>query len=223
MAEAKLLALDIGRQRGLTYINGYDHPNIIAGQGTIGLEICEQVSMPDVVVVPVGGGGLIAGVATAVKAMSPKTKIIVSEFQLDLSPEPSASSEDSSIWNNWQRIFLISRESNRKNARASRRHWNRTNRLKRKLIPHWLMAWQFRWLDSMHSKRPARWSTKWLWWKRSGSHWPSCAWSSKKSVNLFDATHRQLINYSVHCSGCWRCRCRWVGSHSSWPLERVQK
>lgn len=77
MAEAKRIALQLAREQGLTYINGYDHPNIIAGQGTIGLEICEQVSHPDAVVVPVGGGGLIAGIATAVKALSPRTKIIV--------------------------------------------------------------------------------------------------------------------------------------------------
>lgn len=77
MAEAKRLALKLSREHELTYINGYDHPNIIAGQGTIGLEICEQVPFPDAVVVPVGGGGLIAGIATAVKALSPRTKIIV--------------------------------------------------------------------------------------------------------------------------------------------------
>lgn len=77
MAEAKRHALVMAKDRGLIYVNGYDHPNIIAGQGTIGLEICEQVNNPDAVVIPVGGGGLIAGVATAIKAMSPKTKIIV--------------------------------------------------------------------------------------------------------------------------------------------------
>lgn len=78
MDEAKKFAMLISKERELTYINGYDHPNIIAGQGTIGLEICEQVANADAVVVPVGGGGLIAGIATAVKALSPTTKIIVS-------------------------------------------------------------------------------------------------------------------------------------------------
>lgn len=77
MAEAKRTALLLAKERSLTYINGYDHPNIIAGQGTIGLEICEQVPNADAVVIPVGGGGLIAGVATAIKAMCPSTKIIV--------------------------------------------------------------------------------------------------------------------------------------------------
>lgn len=56
----------------------YDHPHIIAGQGTLGLEIVEQVADIDAVVVPVGGGGLIAGVALAVKSLHPNVKIIVS-------------------------------------------------------------------------------------------------------------------------------------------------
>ena len=56
----------------------YDHPHIIAGQGTLGLEIADQVSDLDAVVVPVGGGGLIAGVALALKTLYPKTTVIVS-------------------------------------------------------------------------------------------------------------------------------------------------
>ncbi|XP_054288339.1 L-threonine ammonia-lyase-like [Macrosteles quadrilineatus] len=76
MKEAKHLAMVKGRELGLTYINGYDHPHIIAGQGTLGLEIVEQVSDIDAVVVPVGGGGLIAGVALAVKSLHPNVKII---------------------------------------------------------------------------------------------------------------------------------------------------
>uniref|UniRef100_A0A1A9WQ56 L-serine deaminase n=1 Tax=Glossina brevipalpis TaxID=37001 RepID=A0A1A9WQ56_9MUSC len=76
MAEAKAMALKISQEKQLLYINGYDHPQIIAGQGTIGLEILEQVSNPDAIIIPVGGGGLIAGIATVIKALSPKTKII---------------------------------------------------------------------------------------------------------------------------------------------------
>ncbi len=58
------------------FVHAYDHPDIIAGQGTIGLEIVAQ--LPDVatVVVPVGGGGLIAGVATAVKALRPDVRVV---------------------------------------------------------------------------------------------------------------------------------------------------
>lgn len=76
MSEAKTHALSISKTEKIPYINGYDHPHIIAGQGTIGLEICEQVKDADAVVVPVGGGGLIAGVAAAIKGMKPGIKII---------------------------------------------------------------------------------------------------------------------------------------------------
>ncbi|XP_015591285.1 uncharacterized protein LOC107265898 isoform X2 [Cephus cinctus] len=76
MGEAKRIALKQGQEKGLTYINGYDHPHIMAGQGTLGLEIVEQVKDVDAVVVPVGGGGLIAGVALAVKTLQPHVQII---------------------------------------------------------------------------------------------------------------------------------------------------
>ena len=57
----------------------YDDPSIIAGAGTMGLEIMQQVDNVDAVIIPVGGGGLIAGVAVAVKKLSPKTLVIVSK------------------------------------------------------------------------------------------------------------------------------------------------
>ena len=55
----------------------YDHPNILSGQGTLGLEIVEEVPDLDAVVIPVGGGGLLAGVAVAVKGLRPDVQIIV--------------------------------------------------------------------------------------------------------------------------------------------------
>ena len=58
----------------------YDHPHILAGQGTIGLEILEQVDDVDAMIVPVGGGGLIAGMAVAVKSLYPRCQIIVSSL-----------------------------------------------------------------------------------------------------------------------------------------------
>ena len=60
-------AHEIERQEGLTYVHAFDDPAVMAGQGTLGLEIVEQCPEIDTVVVPIGGGGLIAGVATAVK------------------------------------------------------------------------------------------------------------------------------------------------------------
>jgi threonine dehydratase len=78
-AEAKAHAHDIGKKRGLAYIDGYDDPAIIAGQGTMGLEIVEQVPSLDAVIVPVGGGGLLAGVALAIKSLRPQVRIIAVE------------------------------------------------------------------------------------------------------------------------------------------------
>jgi threonine dehydratase len=80
-AEAKARAHSIGEERGLAYIDGYDDPAIIAGQGTLGLEIVEQVPDLDAVIVPVGGGGLLAGVALAVKSLRPSAKIIAVEAE----------------------------------------------------------------------------------------------------------------------------------------------
>jgi threonine dehydratase len=57
----------------------YDHPHILAGQGTLGLEIVEQVPDLDAVIVPIGGAGLIAGVALAVKSIYPRVQVIVSK------------------------------------------------------------------------------------------------------------------------------------------------
>ena len=72
-------------QQGLVYINGYDDPDIIAGAGTIGIELLEQVNDLDAIVVPVGGGGLIAGIAVAAKAINRGIKLIGVE------PESAAS------------------------------------------------------------------------------------------------------------------------------------
>jgi threonine dehydratase len=61
---------------GLDYINGYDDPPILAGAGTIGVEIIDDVPNVDVVVVPVGGAGLIAGIACAIKTLKPEVQVI---------------------------------------------------------------------------------------------------------------------------------------------------
>ncbi|GMQ97001.1 MAG: threonine ammonia-lyase [Gammaproteobacteria bacterium] len=75
-SEVRAVADKEAAQQGLTYIHGFDDPAIIAGQGTMGLEVLEQVPDVDAIVVPVGGAGLIAGVALAVKMKRPEVRII---------------------------------------------------------------------------------------------------------------------------------------------------
>jgi len=79
--EAKAHAHLIAKEKGLAYIDGYDDPAIIAGQGTMGLEIVEQIPDLDAVIVPVGGAGLLAGVSLAVKTLRPKAKIVAVEAE----------------------------------------------------------------------------------------------------------------------------------------------
>ncbi|CAL1543539.1 unnamed protein product [Lymnaea stagnalis] len=74
--ETKQYAMLLAKKKGLLYVNGYDHPHILAGQGTMGLEIIEQVPQVDACIIPVGGGGLIAGSAVALKNLKPSIKII---------------------------------------------------------------------------------------------------------------------------------------------------
>jgi len=68
--------LRLAKEKGLTLIHPFDDEDVAAGQGTLGLEMMEQQPDLDVVVVPIGGGGLIAGVATAVKGVNPDIEVI---------------------------------------------------------------------------------------------------------------------------------------------------
>lgn len=77
--ERVAFAKELAAQRGLHYVPPFDDPLIIAGQGTAGLELVEQCPHVEVVVVPVSGGGLISGIATAVKELRPKTRVIGAE------------------------------------------------------------------------------------------------------------------------------------------------
>jgi threonine dehydratase len=81
--DREAIARDIAGKRGATVVPPYDDPMVIAGQGTVGREIAEDMAAlgvtPDIVVAPASGGGLIAGIATAVKARFPQTSVIVAE------------------------------------------------------------------------------------------------------------------------------------------------
>ena len=72
-------AMELADEQGLTPVPPFDHPHIIAGQGTVGLEIVEELPGVAHVTVPVGGGGLIAGITTAVKALNPNVRITAVE------------------------------------------------------------------------------------------------------------------------------------------------
>jgi threonine dehydratase len=74
--EADAFARRLVEERGYTYIHPFDDLQLIAGQGTVGLEIMEDWPDVDVVVVPVGGGGLISGVSLAIKGINPRVRII---------------------------------------------------------------------------------------------------------------------------------------------------
>jgi threonine dehydratase len=74
--EANERCKQLVEERGLTYIHPFDDPQLIAGQGTLGLEIHQDFPEADVVVVPIGGGGLISGVSMALKGLTPRIRVV---------------------------------------------------------------------------------------------------------------------------------------------------
>ena len=74
--DAMAEALRFAERTGAVFIHPYDHPDIVAGQGTVGFEVIEQCPQAATVLVPIGGGGLAAGVAVAVKGLDPQVRIV---------------------------------------------------------------------------------------------------------------------------------------------------
>lgn len=74
--DAHARALELMRERDLTYVHPFDDPVLIAGQGGVGLELIEDVPDLDIVIIPIGGGGLIAGCSMAIKSINPRVKVI---------------------------------------------------------------------------------------------------------------------------------------------------
>ena len=74
--EARTAADQLAREKGLTYLHPFDDRNVIAGQGTLALEVLDQVPDLDAILVPIGGGGLIAGVASVLRTLKPGVEII---------------------------------------------------------------------------------------------------------------------------------------------------
>ncbi len=82
LEDASEAANTICNERGLTFVHPYDDPRVIAGQGTIAFEILEKVPDLDCLIVPIGGGGLISGIAIAAKAMRPEIEVIGVQAEL---------------------------------------------------------------------------------------------------------------------------------------------
>jgi threonine dehydratase len=76
LTEARARAAELADKEGLTFIHPFDNDDVIAGQGTMGLEILEQAPSVEAIVVPVGGAGLISGIGTVVKARAPHVQMI---------------------------------------------------------------------------------------------------------------------------------------------------
>ena len=101
--EAEKQARAFAEAEGAVYVSPYNHPDVIAGAGTIGLEIVDKLPMFDVAVVPLGGGGLASGVGLALKAVAPKATVVGVEVEastpftvgleagriVEISPQPS--------------------------------------------------------------------------------------------------------------------------------------
>ncbi len=82
-------AIAFGERTGAVFIHPFDHPDIIAGQGTVGLEILEQVPGVKTILVATGGGGLVGGVASAVKASRPDVRVVGVQAELAAAFPPS--------------------------------------------------------------------------------------------------------------------------------------
>lgn len=97
-AERESTAATLLTERGMQLVPPYDHRDVIAGQGTVGLEIVADAPDVDTIVVPVGGGGLASGVSTVVKALSPRTRVIGVEPELAADAADSLRQRHRVIW-----------------------------------------------------------------------------------------------------------------------------
>lgn len=124
-------ACELQQQYGYTLIHAFDDADIIAGQGTLGLELMQQVPDMDVVVVPVGGGGLIAGIATAIKAHKPAVRIV--GVEADSIPAMQASTEAGEV-TPWRTVSTIA------DGIAVATVGNMTLPIVRRLVDEWLQV-----------------------------------------------------------------------------------
>jgi threonine dehydratase len=98
VAERTRRAHALSTEQGMTLVHPFDDPDVIAGQGTLAVEIVEDLPDIDTVLVPVGGGGLISGVATAIRGLSPRTRVIGVESELAADAQESLASGRRVVW-----------------------------------------------------------------------------------------------------------------------------
>ncbi|EHR49780.1 threonine dehydratase [Saccharomonospora marina XMU15] len=98
IGQREAAANEIVADRGAVLVPPFDHPDVVAGQGTIGAEIVADLAGVDAVLVPVSGGGLASGIGTAVKALSPRTKVIAVEPELSATTTESLSADAAVDW-----------------------------------------------------------------------------------------------------------------------------
>jgi threonine dehydratase len=95
--DASAYAAKLCREENMTFVHPFDDPNVIAGQGTVGLEILEQLPDVDAVMIPIGGGGLISGVAYAIKQLKPNVKVYGVEAAEAASMKRSVEAQDQQL------------------------------------------------------------------------------------------------------------------------------
>ena len=93
--ECAIRAVELQKETGATYLHPFNDVDVMAGQGTIGLEILEDLPEADVVLVPIGGGGLISGMATALKSIKPEIRVI--GVQAEIIASTKASLEENKV------------------------------------------------------------------------------------------------------------------------------
>src|SRR5439155_18411445 len=98
LVERGSMAAEIAERRGAALIPPFGHPDVIAGQGTIGLEIIYDLASVDVILVPISGGGLISGIAAAVKALRPDAMVIGVEPELSADARASLAAGEVVHW-----------------------------------------------------------------------------------------------------------------------------
>lgn len=127
LPEAMAKTQELAEKHGYAFIHPYDDPDVVAGQGTIGLEMMEQHKELDTIVVPIGGGGLISGIATAVKAINPDVEIVGAQASQYAAVHNRLNGEDSIIGGGTIAEGIAVKEPSERNLETIRRLVSRIN------------------------------------------------------------------------------------------------